>query len=390
MGMSVPGPSPLAARMRPFGTTIFTEMSALAVHHGAINLGQGFPDTDGPPEVTEAAVAAIRDGHNQYPPLPGIPPLRAGIAAHQQRFWRLGYDPATEVQVTAGATEALTAAILALCEPGDEIIVFEPAYDSYGAAAALAGARLRRVTLADPDFTFTPGEVEAAVGPRTRLLLLNSPHNPTGKVFGPDELSFLAGLCVERDIVAVTDEVYEHMVFEGDHQPLATFPGMRDRTVTISSLGKTFSCTGWKIGWACAPAELVSAIRTVKQFLTFSGGAPFQVAGAAALALPDDVFAGVAKDLRVKRDLLATGLRNAGYEVLPTAGTYFLNVDIRSMGHTDGLAFCRALPEQRGVAAVPDSVFYDDPERGAHLVRFAFCKRTEVLEEAVRRLTAPA
>jgi N-succinyldiaminopimelate aminotransferase len=376
--------------MRPFGTTIFTEMSALAVQHGAINLGQGFPDTDGPPEVNEAAVAAIRDGHNQYPPLPGIPPLRAGIAAHQHRFWRLDYDPATEVQVTAGATEALTATILALCEAGDEIIVFEPAYDSYGAAAALAGARLRRITLTDPDFGFPRDEVETAVGPRTRLLLLNSPHNPTGKVFDRDELAFLARLCVEHDLVAVTDEVYEHMVFDGEHVPLATLPGMRDRTVTISSLGKTFSCTGWKIGWACGPAELITAIRTVKQFLTFSGGAPFQVAGAAALALPDDVFAAVAKDLRVKRDLLAAGLRAAGYEVLPTAGTYFLNVDIRSVGETDGLAFCRALPERRGVAAVPDSVFYEHPERGAHLVRFAFCKRTEVLEEAVRRLTAPA
>jgi N-succinyldiaminopimelate aminotransferase len=388
--MSTPGPSPLVSRMRPFGTTIFTEMSALAVQHGAINLGQGFPDTDGPPEVNEAAVAAIRDGHNQYPPLPGIPPLRAGIAAHQQRFWKLDYDPATEVQVTAGATEALTATILALCEAGDEIVVFEPAYDSYGAAAALAGARLRRITLTDPDFGFPPDEVSAAVGPRTRLLLLNSPHNPTGKVFSRDELGFLARLCVEHDLVAVTDEVYEHMVFDGEHVPLATFPGMRDRTVTISSLGKTFSCTGWKIGWACGPAELISAIRTVKQFLTFSGGAPFQVAGAAALALPDEVFAAVAKDLRVKRDLLAAGLRAAGYEVLPTAGTYFLNVDIRSVGETDGLAFCRALPERRGVAAVPDSVFYEHPERGAHLVRFAFCKRTEILEEAVRRLTAPA
>ncbi|MGH8999674.1 MAG: pyridoxal phosphate-dependent aminotransferase [Acidimicrobiia bacterium] len=378
--------TPLVSRMQPFGTTIFTEMSALAVAHDAINLGQGFPDRDGPPEVTEAAIAAIRDGHNQYPPLPGIPAARAAIAEHQRRFWGLDYEPDGEVQVTAGATEALTAAVLALCEPGDEIVVFEPAYDSYPAAAALAGAALRRVTLRDPRFGFDADEVRAAFGPRTRLLLLNSPHNPTGKVFEATELGLLAELCVAHDVIAVTDEVYEHLVFDGRHMPLATFPGMRERTVTISSLGKTFSCTGWKIGWACGPAELITALRTVKQFLTFSGGAPFQEAIAPALALPDTVYAGLATSLGARRDLLASGLAAAGYEVLPSAATYFLNVDIRSVGEQDGVAFCRALPERCGVAAVPTSVFYDDPQRALHLVRFAFCKQADILEEAVRRL----
>ncbi len=268
----------LASRLHGFGTTIFAEMSALAVEKDAVNLGQGFPDTDGPPEVFDAAVAAIRAGHNQYPPGPGIPELRAAIAAHQQHWYGLTFDPDTDVLVTAGATEAIVATILALCEPGDEVVTFEPYYDSYAASIAMAGALRRVVQLRTPDWSFDPDALRAAVTPRTRLLLLNSPHNPTGKVFSREELAVIAELCVERDLVAVTDEVYEHLVYDGEHLPLATFPGMADRTITISSGGKTFSCTGWKIGWVTGRADLVSAVRTAKQFLTYVSGGPFQEA----------------------------------------------------------------------------------------------------------------
>jgi N-succinyldiaminopimelate aminotransferase len=376
----------LASRLRGFGTTIFAEMSALAVETGAINLGQGFPDTDGPVEVIEAAVAAIRSGHNQYPPGPGIPELRAAIAEHQRHWYALDYDPADEILVTAGATEAIAAALLALCEPGDEVVTFEPYYDSYAACIAMAGAERRVVQLRAPDWSFDPDELAAAVSPRTRLLLLNSPHNPTGKVFTRDELAAIARLCVERDILAVTDEVYEHLVFDGEHVPLATFPGMRDRTVTISSGGKTFSCTGWKIGWACASPPLVDAVRTAKQFLTFVNGGPFQYGIAAGLALPDEVFRRAAADLRERRDRLTCGLADSGLAVFDSAGTYFVTVDIRSVGETDGLEFCRRLPERCGVVAVPSVVFYDDKEAGAPFVRFACCKRPEVIDEAVTRL----
>jgi N-succinyldiaminopimelate aminotransferase len=380
----------LTARLQGLGTTIFAEMSALAVRTGAINLGQGFPDTDGPSVVADAAVAAIRNGDNQYPPGIGIPALRQAIAEHQRRFWRLDYDPDTEILVTAGATEAVTAAIVALCEIGDEVITFEPSYDVYPAAAAIAGARLRVVTLHPPDYSFDPGELTRAVTPRTRLILLNSPHNPTGKVFAPDELATIAAVCREYDLLAVTDEVYEHIVFDGAHVPLASLPGMRERTVTISSGGKTFSFTGWKVGWACAPPALLDAVRTVKQFLTYVNAAPFQPAIAAGLALGDDYFDALRTELAGKRDVLSTGLEAAGLEVFRPAGTYFVTVDIRSIGEDDGPAFCRALPDRCGVVAVPNAVFYADPERGRHLVRFTFCKRMEVLEEAVARLKALA
>ncbi|MCU1377591.1 MAG: dapC, partial [Acidimicrobiales bacterium] len=325
-------------------------MSALAERTGAINLGQGFPDTDGPAEVLEAAIAAIRSGQNQYPPGLGILPLREAIAAHQQRFWGLTYDPATEILVTAGATEAIAASILALCDTGDEVLTFEPTFDSYPAAAALAGARLRVVPVDDV------AAAAAAVTPRTRLLLLNSPHNPTGKVFSRDELAALAELCVEHDLLAVTDEVYEHLVYDGAHLPLATFPGMRERTVTVSSAGKTFSVTGWKIGWACAPAPLLEAVRTAKQHLTYVNGAPFQPAVAVGLALGDDYFDGLRDSLRAKRDLLCNGLEAAGLTVLRPAATYFATVDLRPLGEDDGLAFCRALPERCGVVAIPSGV----------------------------------
>ncbi len=380
---------PLVARMRPFGTTIFAEMSALAVRTGSVNLGQGFPDTDGPASMLDAAAEALHSGHNQYPPGPGIPALRAAIAAHQREYWRLEYDPDTEVLVTAGATEAIAAAILALCEPGDEVVCFEPYYDSYAASIALAHALRRPVTLrpgADGRYGFDPDQLRGAFGTGTRLVLLNSPHNPTGKVFTRDELALIAALCVEHDAIAVTDEVYEHLGFDGAHQPLATFPGMRDRTVQISSAGKTFSCTGWKVGWACGPAPLVSAVLRVKQFLTFVNAGPLQPAVAHALALPGSYFQEFRADLLAKRDLLVAGLSEAGFRVFVPEGTYFVTADITPLGGTDGVAFCRSLPERCGVVAVPTQVFYDDPGAGRRVIRFAFCKRPEVLAEAVSRL----
>ncbi|HKT05606.1 MAG TPA: pyridoxal phosphate-dependent aminotransferase [Rugosimonospora sp.] len=380
---------PLVARMRPFGTTIFAEMSALAVRTGSVNLGQGFPDTDGPPSMLDAATEALHSGHNQYPPGPGIPELRAAIARHQADFWGLRYQPDGEVLVTAGATEAVAASILALCEPGDEVVCFEPYYDSYAASIALAHAVRRPVTLrpgADGRYHFDEGDLRAAFGPRTRLVLLNSPHNPTGKVFTRDELALIAELCVAHDVYAVTDEVYEHLVFDGTHTPLATLPGMAGRTVQISSAGKTFSCTGWKVGWACGPAPLVSAVLRVKQFLTFVNAGPLQPAVAHALSLPRDYYQQFQADLRAKRDLLAAGLGAAGFRVLVPEGTYFITADISHLGHGDGLEFCRSLPERCGVVAVPTQVFYDDAAAGAQLIRFAFCKRIPVLEEAVARL----
>jgi N-succinyldiaminopimelate aminotransferase len=376
----------LSSRLQGFGTTIFAEMSALAARTGAINLGQGFPDTDGPAVVAEAAIEAIRDGQNQYPPGIGTAELRQAISAHQQRFRGQQLDPDAEVLVTAGATEALTASLLALCEPGDEVLCLEPTYDSYAAAAAMAGARLRTVRLEAPAFRLDLDQLRAAVSARTRLVLVNSPHNPTGAVLSEAELGGIARLCVEHDLLAVTDEVYEHMVFDGVHRSLATFPGMAERTVTISSAGKTFSFTGWKIGWACGPAELVAAVRTAKQFLTYVNGAPFQHAIAVGLGLDDAFFASVAAELRPRRDLLCDGLRAAGFEVHAPQGTYFATADIRPLGEHDGIAFCRSLPERCGVVAVPSAVFYEDPRGVEHLVRFAFCKRPEVLAEAVDRL----
>jgi N-succinyldiaminopimelate aminotransferase len=377
----------LDPRLERFRSTIFVEMSALAARTGAVNLGQGFPDVDGPDEVRDAAVAALHGDHNQYPPGDGIVELRRAVADHQRRFWGMEVDPDGEVLVTAGATEAIAAAVIALCGPGDEVVAFEPTYDSYGPVAAMAGARLRTVTLRAPSYGFDEDALRAAIGPRTKVLLLNSPHNPTGKVFDDDELAVIARLCVEHDIVAVTDEVYEHMVFEGRHVPLATLPGMADRTLTVSSAGKTFSFTGWKIGWVCGRRDLIDAVRTVKQFVTFVSGGPFQPAVAVGLGLPDEYFGGLRDDLLAKRDVLCDGLAAAGFEVLRPAGTYFVTVDIRPVDPSgDGLAFCRSLPDRCGVVGVPTGVFYEDEATGRHLVRFAFCKRPEVLEEAVVRL----
>jgi N-succinyldiaminopimelate aminotransferase len=382
---------PLTHKLRGFGTTIFAEMSALAVQTGAINLGQGFPDTDGPTEVLDAAVAAIRGGINQYPPGPGLPVLREAVARHQQRFYGLAHDPDTEVLVTAGATEALAGALLGMLDVGDEVVVFEPMYDSYQACIALAGAQPVPVLLrpgTSGRYEFDPGELAAAVTPRTRLVLLNTPHNPTGKVFTAAELAAVAAIAIEHDLIVVTDEVYEHLVFPGArHVPLATLPGMAARTLTISSGGKTFNTTGWKIGWICGPAQLVAAARTAKQFLTYVNGAPFQPAIAAGLDLGDGFYRDLAADLTAKRDHLAAGLRAAGFETYEPEATYFTTVDIRPVDAAgDGMAFCRSLPERCGVVAIPNEVFYARPEHGRHLVRFACCKRLDVLDDAAERL----
>ncbi|MEU3690990.1 pyridoxal phosphate-dependent aminotransferase [Streptomyces narbonensis] len=380
----------LNRRLAEFGTTIFAEMSALAVRTGSINLGQGFPDTDGPEEIREAAVRALRDGlGNQYPPGPGVPELRRAVADHQREWYGLTYDPDAEVLVTAGATEAIAAALLALVEPGDEVIALEPYYDSYAACVAMAGGTRVPVTLRPHEgaYVLDLDELRAAVTDRTRLILLNTPHNPTGTVLTRAELTAVAELAIERDLLVVTDEVYEHLVFDdAEHVPLASLPGMRERTVTIGSAGKTFSFTGWKVGWITASPELVSAVRSAKQFLTYVSAGPFQYAIAEALRLPAAYFDTLRADLAAKRDLLSEGLAQAGFEVYRPAGTYFVTTDIRPLGADDGFAFCRSLPERAGVVAIPNAVFYDHREAGAPFVRFAFCKKTEVLEEAVSRL----
>jgi N-succinyldiaminopimelate aminotransferase len=382
--MSRPPGKPALA---PFGTTIFAEMTALAVEHGAVNLGQGFPDTDGPREMLDAAKAAIDGGRNQHPPGPGAPELLEAVAAHQQRFYGLDVDARSEVLVTVGATEAIAATILALCEPGDEVVTFEPYYDSYAASIALAGAVRRTSVLRFPDFAVDEESLRAAFTSRTRMVLLNTPHNPTGKVFTRAELDLICSLARECDAWVVTDEVYEHLVFSGStHVPMATLPDMRDRTLTISSAGKTFSATGWKVGWVSGPAGAVAAVRAVKQFLTFVGSGPFQPAVAVALGLGDPVYAALSRSLEAKRDLVVAGLRSAGLEVAVPAATYFVVADAAPLGASDALSFCRELPARAGVAAVPVSVFHDDVEAARTLVRFAFCKRDEVLHEAVARL----
>ena len=377
----------LNARLQGFGATIFAEMSALAVKTDSVNLGQGFPDKDGPSEVIEAATSAIQNGlGNQYPPGIGVPELRQAISDHQQRFYGLSYDPDSEILVTAGASEALAAAVLALCETGDEVVTFEPWYDIYGANIAMAGATKKVVTLRPPHYAFEESEFLAALSPKTRLILLNSPHNPTGKVFSREELEFIAKVAVERDLLVVTDEVYEHLVFEGEHIPIASFPGMRERTIAISSGGKTFAFTGWKVGWVCSSPELTSAVRIAKQFLTYVSGGPFQYAIAVGLALGDDYYKNLLSDMKEKRDFLSAGLRSAGFEIFESQGTYFVTADARSVGYSDGLELCWQLPEKVGVVAVPNVVFYDNQEEGQHLIRFTFCKSLDVLGEAVHRL----
>ncbi len=354
-------------------------MTALAQRTGAINLGQGFPDTDGPSEVIEAAVTALRGGENQYAPLGGVQSLREAVLEHQRSYYGLGPE---DVLVTFGATEAIAAALLGLLNPGDEVVVLEPYYDSYAACIAFAGARRRPVTLRPPEFALDIDALQAAAGPRARVLLLNTPHNPTGRVLGRGELEAIAHVCIEHDLVCVSDEVYEHLVYDGEHVPIATFPGMAQRTLTISSVGKSFSFTGWKIGWCSGPAELVGAVRGVKQYLTFAGGTPLQHAAATALRLPSSHLESTRDELRTKRDLLCASLTEAGLGPLTPAGTYFVNADVGS----DAAEFCRTLPERCGVVAIPTSVFYDDADAASTLVRFAFCKREEVVAEAGRRL----
>jgi len=385
----------LSARLQGFGTTVFAEMSALAVATGSVNLGQGFPDYSGPPEVLDVARAAIGTPADQYPPGPGRPELREAIAAHVQRFRGLAYDPADEILVTAGATEALSGALLALLDTGDEVVLFEPMYDCYAAGIAMAGGVARPVPLHPPadgagPWTFDADEVRTAITPRTKILLLNTPHNPTGKVFTGEELRGLADLAVAHDLLVLTDEVYEHLIFSGaQHASIAGLPGMRERTLVVSSAGKTFNVTGWKIGWIHGPAPLVSAVRTAKQFLTYVNGGPFQPAVAAGLALPDEYFEKAARDLEYRRDVLVQGLAEAGLPVISPQATYFATVDVRPVQPDgDGLAFCRALPGRAGVVAIPTVVFYDPAHAhlGRHLVRFAFCKGDDVLGEAVQRL----
>jgi N-succinyldiaminopimelate aminotransferase len=370
-------------------STIFAEMTALAVRTGAVNLGQGFPDTDGPAGMLEVARSAIASGHNQYPPGSGIPELRNAVVEQRAACYGLVHDPETEVLVTVGATEAISAALLALVDQGDEVLLIEPYYDSYPAAVALAGATRRCVPLV-PDgdrFALDLDAVRRAITPATKALLLNSPHNPTGTVLRCAELAALAALAVEHDLLVITDEVYEHLVFDGaPHLPIATFPGMAQRTLSVSSAGKTFSVTGWKIGWVCGPAQLVAAVRAVKQFLTFVAGAPLQPAVAHALRTEHSWVAEHRAALQDKQRRLAAGLRATGFGVLRSEGTYFVCADVRPLGYCDGVEFCRDLPARTGVVAIPVQVFVDDPAPWRHLVRFAFCKRDEVLDEAIARL----
>ncbi len=376
-----------AQRLEGIPRTIFSEMSALAVRTESLNLGQGFPDVDGPAPVVEVAVAAMRGGRNQYPPGFGVPELREAIARHQERCYGVGLDPTTQVVVTTGATEAIAAAILGLVDPGDEVVMLEPYYDSYVANVAMAGGVRRPVTLRAPDFRLDAAALRAAVTPRTRLLLVNTPHNPTGTVLTREELQSIADVAIEHDLLVVTDEVYEHLVFDGgSHVPLATLPGMAGRTLTVSSAGKMFSFTGWKVGWATGPAELVATVEAAKQWLSFSSGAPLQPAIAHALDHEQGFFAELTSSLQDRRDLLCAGLAKLDLDVFVPQGTYFVVTDVRRYGFEDGMAFCRALPERARVVAIPCQGFYDDQEEGAHLVRWAFCKEPSVIEEGLRRL----
>lgn len=380
----------MAVRLRHLlAPTIFSEMTALAQATGAVNLGQGFPDSDGPPAMLAAASEAIAAGHNQYPPATGVPELRRQIALRRSADHGVGYDPETEVVVTAGATEAVAAALIGLCDPGDEVVVFDPLYDSYAAVIAMAGARVCPVLLRydGTRFTFDPGDLRRAIGPRAKVLLLNSPHNPSGKVFDRAELAEIAQVCQTHDLTAVTDEVYEYLTFDGaPHLPLASLAGMRERTLTISSAGKTFSVTGWKVGWACGPARLVGVVRAVKQYLTFGTGTPLQHAVARGLC---DEMAWVTKlrdSLQARRDLLVGALRAAGISTYPSEGTYFLQFDARSLGCEDGAALCRVLATQAGVVAVPSMALYEHKDAGRPLVRLAFCKDEDVLTAAASAL----
>jgi N-succinyldiaminopimelate aminotransferase len=378
----------LSQRLQGIPPTVFTEMSALAIRTGSVNLGQGFPDSDGPRPTIERARRALAEGENQYAPGPGRPELREAIARHQKRHYGLDLDPATDVVVTTGATEAIAAAVLGLVDPGDEVILLEPFYDSYVAVLQMTGAVRRPVTLRAPDFRLDVEAMRAAVTERTRFVLLNSPHNPTGTVLHPDELRAVADLAIEHDLVVITDEVYEHLTYGVEHVPIATLPGMAERTLTISSVGKSWSFTGWKVGWATGPAELAGAVLAAKQWLTFTSAGPLQSAVAEALDAEDAWPAGLAADLRVRRDLLCDGLAEIGLAPTVPEGTYFVTTDVEHLGHEDGRAFCLDLPRRAGVVAIPLQGFHDDVEAGRHLVRWAFCKDRSVIEDGLRRLKA--
>ena len=383
----------LNRRLDGLGNSVFGVMSARAVATNSVNLGQGFPDVDGPPAIARAAAEAVLAGRgNQYPPATGIPELRHAVARHQQRYYGLEYDPDTEVLITAGATEAIAAAILALIEPGDEVIAFEPYYDSYVANIAMAGGVRVPLTLKAPDFRPDLARLESLITGKTRLLMLNSPHNPTGMVLSRGETEAIARIAVSHDLLVIADEAYEHLTFDSEHIPLATIDGMRGRLVSVGSAGKTFSFTGWKVGWATATPDLINAVRTTKQFLTYVSSGPFQYAVARALDdLPGSYYTEMAADLKARRDLMAEGLRETGFAVYEPDGTYFITADIAPLGERDAMEFCRGLPDRVGVVAIPSAVFYDDhPEEGRTLVRFAFCKRPEVLKEALGRLSGLA
>ncbi len=373
------------------GTTIFAEMGALAAAHGAINLGQGAPDVDGPGEMIEAAVDALRAGPNQYAPGNGIPELRHAVADHQSRYYDLDVDPDAGVLVTVGCTEGIAAALLGVCVPGDEVIVLEPSYDSYGAVASLAGAQLVPVTLRPPEWRLDPDALRSAVTSRTRALLINSPHNPTGRVLDEAERAAIVQVAIDADLVVITDEVYEHLTFDGNrHVPLATMPGMFERTITLSSAAKTFAMTGWKVGWATGPAELIEAVRRTKQFLTYTSPGALQHGVAVGLAMGDEPIEAIRSGLCAQRNLLIDVLAEAGFEApVPQAG-YFVIADAAWTGASDGMAFCRRLPETVGVGAIPLSSFYLEASRAGALVRFAFCKRPDLITEAGRRLAALA
>ena len=375
--------------MREHQSTVFGEMSALATSTGSINLGQGFPDTDGPAVVRDAAIRAISDGRgNQYPPAHGVPELRLAIAEHQRRFYGIEIDGLTDVVVATGASEAIAAALLALVEDGDEVVMFSPWFDLYAAAVSLAGATRREVPLTAGTFRPDADALRAAITPRTRVLLLNSPHNPTGSVFTRDELAAIAAVVEEHDLWVISDEAYEHLVFTGAHHvPFATIPGMSERTITVGSAGKSLSMTGWKVGWASGPGELIAAVRVTRQHLSFVSSGPFQWAVIEGLALPDSYWTSFRDGLEHQRDLLCDGLTALGFPVTVPAGTYFATTDVRPLGYADGWAFCRDLPHRAGVVAIPHEVFHDDPEAGRPYVRWAFCKRPEVLDEALRRLS---
>ena len=387
--------SPLTNRLQGFGASIFAEMTALAVSTGSINLGQGFPDYDGPAEVLQIAQDQISAGNNQYPPGIGMADLRLAVSGHQDRFWGLIYDPATEILITMGATEALAGALLGILNDGDEVIVFEPLFDTYAGCIALAGAVSVPITLRPQQsgrYEFDADELRRSITSRTRMILLNSPHNPTGSVFTLEELTTIAGIAIEHDLIVISDEVYEHLVFDNKkHIPIATLPGMFERTITISSGGKSFNTTGWKIGWACAPAPLINATRMAKQLFTFAGGSPFQPAIAAGLRLPDSYFTALAADLQNKRDVLMMALDECGLRPITPEGTYFITADVRGRrADGDGIAFCRELPGQAGIVAIPAAVLYDPrhESEGRHLVRFAFCKELSTIARASDQLRA--